>query len=142
MLRQTGCRYVNLRYVITYVICATQKTESWVYRWLRARAMFDVTRFPAFVWALDVIFSFLSILKYLYVPLSVYKLERFLFAVGDVGEVDARLLFPVENSFPQFLLLLWSWNERRSVDAYEWVPTIINDVFIHTFIRQGSKLQH
>jgi len=52
----------SLHYVITYnVIWANQKTESYVYCWLRALAMFDVMRFPTFVRASDVISSVLSI---------------------------------------------------------------------------------
>jgi len=51
----------KLRNVITHVIWANQKTESFVYRWLRTQAMFDVTCFPAFVGASDVILSILSI---------------------------------------------------------------------------------
>jgi len=39
----------NLPNVTTHnVIWANQKTESFVYRWLLAHAMFDVTCFPAF----------------------------------------------------------------------------------------------
>jgi len=43
------------------VIWANQKTEFFVYRWLRALAMFGVTSFAAFVGASDVISSVLSI---------------------------------------------------------------------------------
>ena len=39
----------KLRNVIMYVIWANQKTEFFVYCWLRAHAKFDVTCFPAFV---------------------------------------------------------------------------------------------
>jgi len=46
----------DLRYVLTYnVIWANQNTDSFVYRWLRALAMIEVTRFPAFVGVSDVI---------------------------------------------------------------------------------------
>jgi len=49
-------------YVIGYnVIWANQKTESYVYRWLRALALFNVTRFSAFVGESDVISSILSV---------------------------------------------------------------------------------
>jgi len=42
--------------VIAYnVIWGNQKTEYSVYRWLRALAMFDVTRFPTFVGASGII---------------------------------------------------------------------------------------
>jgi len=36
------------------LIWANPKTQSFVYRWLHAHAMFDVMCFPAFVGALDV----------------------------------------------------------------------------------------
>jgi len=45
------------------IIWANQKTESFVYRWLCTYAMFDVTRFSAFVGITDVISSILSIRK-------------------------------------------------------------------------------
>jgi len=60
MYKQSACRTVQrelcspnggkLRNVKTHnVIWANQKTDSFVYRWLRAHARFDVTCFPAFV---------------------------------------------------------------------------------------------
>jgi len=49
-----------LHYEKTYYIIGTnRKTEYFVYRWLSTIAMFDVTRFPAFVRASDVISSIL-----------------------------------------------------------------------------------
>ena len=52
----------KLRNVITHnVIWTNQKTESSVYRWKRAHALFDVTFFPAFVGASEVISSVPSI---------------------------------------------------------------------------------
>jgi len=52
----------NLRKVITQnVIWTNQKIESFVYCWLRAHVMFDVTYFPAFVGAWVVMSSVLSI---------------------------------------------------------------------------------
>ena len=52
----------KLRNVITNnVIRIKQKTESFVHRWQRAHVSFQVTRFPAFVGASDVISSVLSI---------------------------------------------------------------------------------
>jgi len=51
----------QLRNVKTHIIWANQKTESLVYCWLQAHAMFDVTRSPAFVGALNVLSSVLSI---------------------------------------------------------------------------------
>ena len=52
----------QLRYVITHnLIWAYHRTASFVYRWLRAHAMFDVKCFPTFVKAPDVSSSFLSI---------------------------------------------------------------------------------
>jgi len=48
----------NLRYVVTYnAILTNQKTESFEYHWLRALVMFDVTSFPPFCRASDVISS-------------------------------------------------------------------------------------
>ena len=51
----------KLRNVITYVIWANQNTESFVYSCLCAHALFDVTCFPTFVRAQDVISSVLLI---------------------------------------------------------------------------------
>ena len=52
----------NLHNIIMYnIIWANQKTESFVYHWLCGHAMFDVTCFPAFVVATDVILSIMSI---------------------------------------------------------------------------------
>jgi len=52
----------NLRIVLTNnVVWANQKTESFVFRWLPTLAMFDVTCFPAFVGASDIISSLMSI---------------------------------------------------------------------------------
>ena len=46
----------KLRNVITHnVVWANQKTEYFVYRWQHAHATFDLTCFPAFVGASDVI---------------------------------------------------------------------------------------
>jgi len=47
----------NLPYLITYVIWANQKTEYFVYRWLRP---LDITCYPAFIGASDVISILLS----------------------------------------------------------------------------------
>jgi len=55
---------MNLRYIIRYnVILANQKNEPCVYHWLRALAMFDAARSPAFVGATDMISSVLLIRK-------------------------------------------------------------------------------
>jgi len=55
----------NLPNLTTYnmivVIWANQTIESFVYRWLREHAMFDVTCFPAFVKAWDVILKHFAI---------------------------------------------------------------------------------
>jgi len=52
----------NLHDVISEnIIPANQKTELLVFCWLHAQIMFDVTWFPAFVGASDVISSVLSI---------------------------------------------------------------------------------
>jgi len=60
----------KLRNVITQnVVLANQKTESFVYQWLRALTMFNVTCFPAFVGVSDVISSVLSKVE-LYVLMS------------------------------------------------------------------------
>jgi len=48
-------------FVTPNIVWANQTTESFVYHWLCALAMFDVMRFPAFVGALDVISSLLLI---------------------------------------------------------------------------------
>ena len=58
-------KVIKLNYVITYIIWANQKIGSFVYRWLHALEMFEVTCFPAFVEALDVISSILSIIIFL-----------------------------------------------------------------------------
>jgi len=51
----------NLHNVITdNVIWANQRTELFVYRWLRALAMSEVTHFPAFVGVSDIMTSALS----------------------------------------------------------------------------------
>ena len=48
----------ELSYTITYnVIWATKKTETFLYHWLRALAMFNVTSFPAILLASDVMSS-------------------------------------------------------------------------------------
>jgi len=53
--------------VVTHnIILANQKTESSLYLWLSAHAIFDVMRFPAFFRPPDVISSVLSILNHLY----------------------------------------------------------------------------
>ena len=44
-----------LRYYNAQHHWANQRTESFLYYWLCAHAMFEVTRFPAFVGALNVI---------------------------------------------------------------------------------------
>jgi len=60
-------KYVKLCNFITHkVVCANQKTESFVYRWLHALAMFDVIYFPSIFGALDIISSILSIRKLFY----------------------------------------------------------------------------
>ena len=52
----------NSHIVITHnVFWAIQKTESFVYHWLRAHAMVDVTCFPAFVGPSDIISSILLV---------------------------------------------------------------------------------
>jgi len=63
--------------VITYVIWATKKTESLVYRWLHAHAIFDVTGFLAFVRASDVVSSIMLItcrVKRLVKPWTFFRL--------------------------------------------------------------------
>ena len=50
----------NYVFFITHPIWVNQRTEFSVYRWLCAPAMFEVTCYPAFVWASDVISSALS----------------------------------------------------------------------------------
>jgi len=54
MMSDAPAKGGNLYNLITH-IWAEQKTESSVYHWLRALAMFDVTCYPAFVGALDII---------------------------------------------------------------------------------------
>jgi len=51
----------KLRWVIKHIIWTNKKTESSVYCWQHALAMFDVTCFPTFVRASDVISSVMSI---------------------------------------------------------------------------------
>jgi len=58
MMSDVPTKCGNSCYVITYVMCANQKTESCVYHWLRAHAMVDVTCFAG---PSDVISSILSI---------------------------------------------------------------------------------
>ena len=54
--------YAGIRYIMTNnVIWANPKTKKFVYHWLHAHAMFDVTRFSAFVRALNLISSILLI---------------------------------------------------------------------------------
>jgi len=48
-------------YVMMLVIWANQKTESFVYHWLRAHATFNFMCFPALVRASDVISSVMSV---------------------------------------------------------------------------------
>jgi len=48
----------NLRYALTYVIWANQKTESFKYYLLCALAMFDVTSFPAILSGIGSHFKF------------------------------------------------------------------------------------
>ena len=60
MFGSTKCRKL-LNAVMHNVICANQKTVSFVFCGLHAHAMFNRTCFPAFVGALDVISSVLSI---------------------------------------------------------------------------------
>ena len=43
------------------IILTNQKTESFVFPWLRSHSTFDVTCFPAFVGASDIISSILSL---------------------------------------------------------------------------------
>jgi len=58
----------NLRYAITYnVIWANQRTESFERHWLRALAMFDVTRFSTILSGVGRRFIF-----YQYVNLPLY----------------------------------------------------------------------
>ena len=53
---------MKLHNVITHnVVWAYQATDSFVYHWLRAHILFDVTRFPDFVGASDVICVSLSL---------------------------------------------------------------------------------
>ena len=57
----------TLRNVIAQnVIWSNQKTESFVYRWLSAHAVIDVTCVPAFVGASDVISGVMSISSFYY----------------------------------------------------------------------------
>ena len=53
-------REITLRHQAKIVIWANQKTKSFLYRCLCALAMFDVTCFPAFVGASDIILSVLA----------------------------------------------------------------------------------
>ena len=58
MTSDAPTKYGKLRNVISHnIVPADQKSESFVYRWLRAITMFDVTCFPgsAFVGASDVV---------------------------------------------------------------------------------------
>ena len=55
---------------LCYIIWANQKTESFVYRWLLARAMFDVTRFSRICRSIGRRFK-CSVSKLVVTPLSV-----------------------------------------------------------------------
>jgi len=76
------------------VILANQKKiESAVYRWLRAHAMFDITWFPTFVGASDVISSVLSI----------HLLHTI--TAGNSGQFWERRDWPVTGC----VVLIWKW---------------------------------
>ena len=62
MMSNSSTKGKELRSIIrNNVIRANQKTESFVYHWLGALAMLDVTYFAKFVGASDIISSVLSI---------------------------------------------------------------------------------
>ena len=70
------------------IIWANQKTESFVYGWLHAHAMFDVTCFPTFVRASEVISRVLSIFQWWY---NVIKWNLLKFLCKYTERIDCQI---------------------------------------------------
>jgi len=92
--------------VITYnVVWANQKTESFVYCWLYALTMIDVTCFPAFLGASDLISSILRYDDYWVQDLRTWSNSP---SLANIFSMMRKVSMPVITHRPRRVCPSWS----------------------------------
>jgi len=124
----------NLRYAIKYnVIWANHKSKSFVYRWLRTLAMFDVTRFSAFV-------VINQLIKLLYI--KTWTLAKYKYYIYISGEQRVRRAPGINYGQSQIAFHAYLTDHARGLGIHQVVPfdgVRLNagdafDPVMHTFI--------
>ena len=103
MMSHAPTKCGNSCYIITYVMCANQKTESCVYHWLYAHAMVDVTCFAALPDYLTIISSILSIRELK--PGFTHALQIYMCGLNNL--TNQGCFFFYKTPFLILIVILW-----------------------------------